>query len=511
MANKNKGVMAQYGSVIGPGVGLVIAILLIAAVVVTNKVGEQRETLVSTTSQVQSRIKDTDTTMGVPDLQKMDATAFAPKKTAMVPSPAPDLSRYPVSWDIEIEAGIDRFAQLDTDNSGGLSEEEWKKGDDFGRPGPRGVFKNWDRNGDNAISREEFENPPTESAGGQTFDDLNKDGQNGLTVEAGEITAKQLEEMDRDENGSVSKEEYERWKKDGPLVRYGLGPVTDVTAVFDPATFQVHVSWTAPAGITAPPDLSYFIYRRAPATMKKRERDWGKKVEKYNAWESARDEWLRQTAKVNAKGEPDPNGEPDPKNRTWKELIPRERQNEFYASASGNPEPDLPPRTTEWEYVAKVTETEYADTTFELGVTYIYAVRAATQETLRKGTKSHPETVNGEKWSVSDPAEQSGRPIMVRGRVVMALGGAAGNNRATVKLSQRVLLVSGDSAAWYRLTIQEDVTSEPQTEIGGVYGIAELKARSPELVALDGGPGGLELLPADFSIDFKTGLTFLQY
>ncbi len=511
MAKNNKGAMAQYGSVIGPAVGLLIAVLLIVAVVVTDKVGEQRETLASATSQVQSRIKSTETDLGVPDLPKMDATAFAPRGSATVPTPAPKLSSYPVSWDIEIEAGGDAFDKLDTDKSGELSEEEWRRGEDWGKPGARGQFKNWDRDGSGEISRSEFENPP-QGSGEQTFDGLKKNDDDVLKVEDGEINSKQLEEMDRNEDGAVSRDEYERWKKDGPLVRYGLVPVTDVTAVLDPTAFVVHVSWTAPSGFTAPPDMSYFIYRRAPATIKKRERDWSKKIEVLSAWETRRDEWLRKTARVNGKGEADPNGDADPQNRTWRQLLQREQWNSFYANGNNDPMPEVGPRPNEWEFVAgPITETEYNDRTFEPGVTYIYGVCAGTQETLRKGTKSEAETVpSGEKWNVSERAEQSGRPILVRTRVVMALGGASGNNSATIKLSRRALLGTGESAAWYQIIIEEQVASVPPAETGGVYGVAELKARNYQVLALDGGPGGEGMLPPDFSIDFKTGFTFVQ-
>jgi len=132
---------------------------------------------------------------------------------------------------------MQKLQEIDANADGKLSRDEWldlflkldKNGDEyltmqevmsaFGGPGRgRGKFgerlKQMDKNGDGAISREEFEGPP------QFFDRLDRDGDGQISAEEMKAIAERFGQggqgapggkalrMDQDGDGKISREEF---------------------------------------------------------------------------------------------------------------------------------------------------------------------------------------------------------------------------------------------------------------------------------------------------------------
>ncbi len=520
MAKQTKGAMAQYGSMLGPVAGGVIAVLLIVGAVMTDKVSEHETSLRQINQTVQNRLDDSQTTQPTPELPAPLAVnrSLNPREGGArdLPVPVDGLRRYPVSWDVSIEAGaLGIFDRLDVDQTNGLSEAEFRSWEGYDPNDNARQFRHYDRNGDGVIDRNEFANPPERP---KTFDELNANGGEYLDA-PGEITQSQLEAMDHDQDGRVSRADYEKYLREGPPKLFDLPLPANLRVELDPIRMEVQIAWEAGSAGGVPEDLEYWIFRRSPEARERQMAEYRRRINEHekllNEWTSRMNAWLRQTAKVNAQGQPDPNGADHPEGKTWGEVVQGVQQRRaMYATATGDKELTFPQQPPEWEPVARTTGTTFVDRSFDLGVTYTYAIRATTSATLRRG--SNFELVSfgeeAEKRKATALVIQQSPPVLARNRIEVAWQGAIGS-AGSVRLTQWLRLQGQGGVSWYRISIVESRLDPADTpSVGGEYTIAQLTARDATLTDAEATPAGTvaEVLPADMRVDFRTGYTFIR-
>lgn len=510
---KKSGGLAQYGSILGPVAGLLVALVLIAVAVFTDSVSKLKDELTGQNQRVSTALSSKDVMTEAPNLATPDqvSSALTADKGGAdrVPRNVDALLKTPISWDVRIEAGEqDEFDQYDENQDKYWDEREFRATPYYSGPAPRNDFKKWDKDSDGKISRSEHSTPPGNPE--EIFtNQLDKDG-NGH-IDESEMSAAEIKKMDFDQDSKVTLDEYKRYDAGERPEFYNIGDPSGVTAVFDQAKMQITISWEPPTQTDLPPDLKYLILRRAPETVEKRQKEYGKRVLEYQnllkAWEGRRDAWLNTAAMVDAKGDPDPNGSAVP-DKTFKQVLTRSKWDAAFAlwaerSGSADPKPREPERASEWEFVTETTQTTHDDNTFDLDVTYTYAVRAVTGKELFKGI---PFEVY-ESYKSSKRISQDGHPVLVRNRIEMSWqSGSEGGG--TVLLTQWVNIRDAGNVNWYRISII--VTVDPDNvDVGKEYTVAELLNLNVSMSTADGTPATpKEVLPADLKVNFNTRSRF---
>lgn len=500
---KSSGALAQYGPVAAPLAGVVFAIIFIAGAVVTSGISEGTEKLSATVATVRKQMdnpKAGESESNIPLVDNVTASLTPGKgDNWTTPQGSRNLLALPITWDVQMEdAEKDEFAYYDENADGYWDPLEFQRTPYFGRPTDDGKFENWDRDPtDGQISRKEHKDPPRSNR--EAFDEADTNDDGFLTAKDGEITTEEEYNWDRHPfDGKIDFTEYE--KRYDPKDEVDFGPVSNVQARLDPATMEIVVSWSDPDLATAPADLAYMLERRAPETVAKRMSEWRKKVQVFNqqlrAWEEAFDKWY------NAPSDADP----EKKN---KDVIPNRNQ-AMAQFAKSQAKPVQPPQPSEWEPVnaTPLTGNEYRDNSFDLDVTYTYAVKMATKSNPKRGQRAVQDEALPDWYIFPDRVATEGHPVIVRNRVEMKTGGVSPPN-GTITLITWHKVSSGDTHAWYRVQVSEIFGPENDV-IGGKFNMAALRDRSVKMFDTAGTEvNPAELLPADTEIDFSTGFRFV--
>ncbi|MCB9894669.1 MAG: hypothetical protein H6839_09480 [Planctomycetes bacterium] len=508
MAQENSSnALAQYGPVGAPIAGVVFLILFVAAIVMTSGISDGKDSLQNSVKAVRAKLEDTKVsppkggTIPLPDsvtatMQVGEADAWKPAAGSRLPL------GMPIFWQVTMDAKPqDEFAQFDTNGDGSWDQIEFQQTSYFTGPAPRNEFKNWDRNQDGLISKEEYKDPPKDPT--EAFAELDKSGDGFLTSKDGEITAEEERTWDRgDFDGKIDFQEYiDRYK---PHDEVDVGAVENVAAKIDPATMEIVVTWDDPAVDTVPPDIQYFIERRAPETVEKRRSEYRKRVQKYTealrAWEDRFDKWWNTT---DAEGK-------KPNKQMWPKKSDAEKE---YLRSTSDMKPVMPKEASDWEEVAgPISGNEYRDTSFETGVTYTYAVKMATQKGLKRGVKgAKDDRYPG--WSFSpDRTVTAGHPVIVNNRIAMGFAGSSADS-ANISLAKWHSVVDESvdppKVTWYRVQIVEKVDAD-NAAVGGVYTMTQLKDRGLKMLDIAGTEvNPQEILPGDTKIDFDTTYRFV--
>jgi hypothetical protein len=510
---KKSNTLAQIGPVAAPLAGLAVAIVLIAVALLTSSVSDASDELATAVATTRKNLESsavTDGGAGIP-LAENVRNSFARTGTNdwKVDAGNSSLLALPVKWEVTMDTPIgDRFAQMDVNADGLIGSDE------FSRELPpewvgtlKAKFENWDRlneSGDNKpdgfIDRKEYADPPTSPE--ETFQAMQKpdpaDEKNEvLTSKAGEISKDDEYKWDRYPfDGKIEFQEYaDRYK---PHDERGLGAVEAVEAKVDAASMAIVVTWSDPKIDDKPEDIAFMILRRAPETVAQREAAWRQEMVKFNKaledWDKAFDTWYTSPsdadpAKTNKQAYPDKNKAKD----------------EY---AKKNPRLVAPDKPSEWENVTKdpVTGNEYRDSSFELGVTYTYAVYMGTKRFPKREQKVVTRAANPDWFFYAERQEATGHPVIVRNRIEMTWAGASPPN-GTVELKTWYKLPDG-SNTWYRVQISEIL--EPDAVVGKAYNMAALKDKKVKLFDTAGTElNALELLPKDAVVDFTTGFEFV--
>ncbi|MBX3458723.1 MAG: hypothetical protein KF696_02015 [Planctomycetes bacterium] len=514
--------LSQYGSIIGPVGGVVVAIGLVAAILVTDNVSDAKDALAKQNNRVKASLEATEVNNAPPGLegpaQVKPTLEVAKGNPDALPGPADGLLRLPITWDVTLE-GVqeDEFEQYDENKDGKWDLNEFRRTPYFLEQPPVNDFNAWDKNKDGGIDREEYNNRPGDLR--KNFDRLKKNADDVLKVEDGEITSQQLREMDENQDGQVTFDEYRRWFNEGPVKIFALSSPSSLGVSFDPRAMTVNLSWSGASGGDLPDDLGYIIYRRAPEDADRARVEYGKRVQEYSrldsAWEGRMKAWLDAPAKLKA-GKPHPEGEADPNKKKFRDYVGRSAadQRKAYqeykvAEGKADPAPVQPSPPEEWNAVntTPVTGTSHSVQEFELDITYTYAVVAVTQRNLYRGTKYTDVKVGNDTYKASERVVQEGHPLRVRARIEMGdMGAGAAEGSGVIRLSRWINVSTGDSTNWYRASIRVSVSQGDP--VGAEYSLAELRDRNLELVDLTGTAANLEVLPSDTRIKFATGYRF---
>lgn len=519
MANATKGgFLAKSGGILGPVVGAIIGVLLIVGAIVTDEMTSKKSQVNNAARMVGDRLRSNDE-QEQPDSMPAPSQVGHALRPSMeyrqdLPRAVDSMLQLPMAWEVRIAAPEeDIFATY------GSSGQGWTP-DDFATARRenseriQGEFADWDHNGDGSISRAEFES----GRSGDPEDDFNRLDKNGdgfLTV-PDEITPQQFRDMNWEQHDHhITKKVYIRFRSEGAAQIFAFGEPQNFRVVVAPERMEVRLSWDAPTADNLPPDLGYFIERHAPLTVDARRRQYAQDIAAHtrlqNEWDQRRDRWLDSTAILNDRGEPDPNGSPDEESRTFRQAVPRARWETAYvawSAAQGQPDPQpvAPPPPTAWEVVAgPIQSTDYVDNTFELGMSYRYAVRAVTKSVLLRGT---PSVDFGNDFKASEQIEAASPPVLIRNRIAMGVQGFQ-MNAGTIRLSQWMAL-RGETTTWYRITVIANVDTDANREVGGNYSLRDLTSRDATMHDVDGNEAdAVALLPENIRIDFTTGFRFL--
>jgi hypothetical protein len=499
---KSSGALAQYGPVAAPLAGLLLAILFIAGALMTSGISEGNQKLSATVQSVRKQMDNPKAEVTDTDIPLVDTVTASltpgPNDSWKTPAGSHNLLALPITWDVQMEGPQkDEFAQYDENNDGYWDQMEFQRTPYFGRTTADGAFVNWDRNPvDGLISREEYNDPPRSDR--EAFDELDKNQDGFLTAKDGEVTTEEEYNWDRHPfDGKIDFQEYvDRYK---PKDEVDLGPATGVQARLDPATMEIVVTWNDPDLATAPADLAYMLERRAPETVAKRMTEWRKKVQEYNAklraWEGRFEKWW--------------NAAPAEGQKSNKQLFPRKPDAEKeYAKSDAKPVPQ--PQPDEWEpvNVTPFAGNEYRDNSFDLDVTYTYAVKMATKSNPKRGQRAvQDESLPG--WYVyPDRVATEGHPVVARNRVEMKWSGAAPPN-GTIQMITWHKVSVGDAHSWYRVQVTE-IFGPDNDVIGGKFNLSQLRDRGVKMFDTAGTEvNATEILTSDAEIDFTTGFRFV--
>lgn len=505
--DREPGALAKFGPIGAPALGAILMIAFIAIAFMAGDVDTAQTTLVSKATALNSRVESKKNAMDKPALPDVKETGVAlgpedRERWAGAPESAEAKTiDLPLRWVLEVESPeLDEFQKYDEDKS-----KYWDE-DEFRRASKDGEFAEWDKDGDGKISREEFEDPPVGRE--DRFKELDVNGDGVLTE--GEISAEDVETYDRS-NPRDGKVTLEEWLDTTPKAEFDLAAPTVVDVRFDAKKMEIVVTWTEGDMADKAPDLGYIIERYSPETLKERQDAYGalqlKHTQKLRDWKSKFEEWWKTDAK-DEEGNPVTDSDGNP--QTWKELYPRRRDAEDIFIKT-TPRPVSPPKPSDWEVVnldAPINGTEYRDTKFKLDVSYRYAVRAATRETLKPGVSPDKEV---EGLQLSARVEQTAPPIRIRDQVEMAFGGRAGSDAAYIDLKRWHRLKTmpdGAETAWVRVKVRlllDLETNSNGVDIGDVYGASALKDLKAEFIV--GGQktdAGWDLLDSGEKVDFTT-------
>lgn len=521
MANATKGgVLAKSGGILGPVLGAVIGVLLIVGAIMTDEIATRKSEVTNAQRVVDDRLRRGDVEQQPEALPTPAHVAAAlrprPEPRQELPMLVTSMNELPIAWTVNIAAPeVDVFARYSSDGQTWTREEFTTARREVGGR-ITGSFEDWDRNRDDAISRQEFDQGPRGNAD-EEFRKRDLDG-NGRLEAPAEITEQELRDMDWSQQGWVEIDDYRRFVAEGPAKIYNFGDPADFRVVVDPARMEVRLSWSPPSAENLPPDLKYTIERYAPLTVEARRRQFAQDISEHqrrlSEWDGRRDRWLDSTAVLNDRGEPDPNGTPDADGRTFRAVVQAVRRDAAYvawSNAKGEPDPQpvAPRQPTDWEVVnnVPVQETEYVDNTFELGVSYVYAVRAVTESILLKGTPSND---LGGGLQGSDRVESTSAPVLIRNRISMGLRGVAGDS-GTIQLTQWLAVRGAENeTSWYQISVITPVDTGANRAVGGNYSMRDLADRSVKMSDVDGREANAaDLLAQNARVDFTTGFSFL--
>lgn len=506
---QSENALAKFGPIGAPVLGVVVALGVIVGVIVTSGLGEKQTTLEQSLSSLNSKLDSSDVTQDIgaeiPDASSVKAAMDqrAPGNWKGAPE-SRKLLELPMLWRLQLPKGnMDEFDQYNTDGQEGWSEYEFEQTPYYKMPGKMGQFKEWDKDKNGVISRDEHKYPPLDDD--QIFQGLDTNG-DGI-LKAPEISNDEVQAWDRPDadnnyNNEINPDEFRR--RNEPKDVRNLMSASDVQVVENRDAMEIVVSWTAPSGADVPEDQSFFIYRLAPETVEQRKSEHRQRIlrftERDREWKKARDAWWDEMIEVE-----DPNNAGGTIKKKRSVVLAGKNKDTEYAAA-GNPPPVQPEEPTEWELVTEspVSGTEYRDTSFEGGVTYTYAVYTATQKMLLRGQKPH-DTVNG--WKVAAPAVQTSQPVMVSVRTWVEY---ANHNADAVNLRlsrwHRVVSDQGDHVGWHRFQIEVSVASDGI--VGRKYKMAEMSGlklkvfnnQRQEVTASD--------ISSKNEVDFSTGWAY---
>lgn len=513
--------LAQHGNIIGPVGGVLVALLLIAAVAATDNVSDAKNKLAAENTRVKAALESTEVNNDPPGLEgpgQVKPTLEAGKgNVEALPAAADGLLRTPIAWDVKLDEGdTPEFERYDENRDTYWDEQEFRRTPYFNEPPPVGDFKAWDKDTDGRISRTEYDNRPGSPE--ENFERLDKNGDKVLDEKDG-ISAQEIRDKDFDQDGKVTLEEYIRWTKEGPPKIYAFGEPSGLTATLDPRNMTINLSWNGVPGDRLPDDLGYFILRRAPEYLERAKSEHGKRVQEWvrlnDAWEKRMKSWLDSPAKLKD-GKPHPEGEADPAKKNFRAYVGRtvadqRRAYQEYMKASGEPDPApvQPKEPAEWDVIntTPIVGTSYSTSNFELDITYTFAVMACTLRDLDKGAKFNNYELGDQVYKVSAQSMQEGHPLRVRSRIEMADGGlATAEGMGKIRLTRTINVTSGETTNWYRASIELEV-GENQP-LGAVYTMSELRQRGLKLVDLAGTDANIEILPGETRLNFETGYRF---
>ena len=534
MAHESKSdLLAQYGPIGAPVLGVLLAIILIGVAVGTSGVSDAENKLKTSIKQVDDKRSSKavsasgGSSIPLPDSVK---TSFAGRagSAPTVGDGSRKMQELPIAWQVVMAVPPENeFAKADENGDGFIDKREF---DRWAQPTDdplRREFKNWDRNDDGLISPAEFADPPTSDE--DRFRELNKNGDKFLTG-PDEITDKEAYDWDRYPfDGKITLEEYkDRYK---PRTERDYGPVQNVIARFDPVRMVVVITWDNPDVAKVPEDIVFMIQRRAPETVEKRKREHRQQLIRfqdrdreymtgYREWAET---WLAQDyqdGEGNRVMVPIPDAPEDAETRERPKTNGEQFQTETqrvreYERITGKQRPSQPQEPSEWENVPgadRVSGNEHLDPTFDLDVTYTYAVRMRSAMPPDRGQPGVP-LPNSEGWYAmpeSTRVVQSGQPVFVRNQLGIAQV-TRGMNNATFALTQWLKVVdTNDVHSWYRVQITE--TAEAEAGIGGNYRTAQLKERGLKLLDVSGTEVAdpWSILPSNLALDYSTQFRFIM-
>ncbi|MCB9934891.1 MAG: EF-hand domain-containing protein [Planctomycetes bacterium] len=496
---KSTGALAQYGPVLAPLAGVALALIFIVAAVMTSGIDEGSDKLSGTLQSVRKQLDSTKAEPPKDPIPLADnvSAALEPRQGEdwKAPEGSKKLLALPIEFSIVMDGPKpDEFNQFDENKDGFWDPREWGESPHSIDPGEKGKFENWDRDKDGLISRKEYDDPPTNAA--EQFDALDTNDDKRLRAKDGEITQQEEHDWDRSPfDGEIDFSEYERRYE--PHEEVEFGPVSGVEAKIDPATMEILVTWQDPGVAKVPKDLTFLIERRAPQTVAKRRSAHSKKVAEYlekdRQWEARFNKWWNDSTA-------------DDTGKTRKQKWPRQAQaQEQYEKETGDSRPVQPEEPSEWEVVNWVTGNEYRDSSFDLDVTYTYAVTMATKSDADRGQRYSKK----EGWNIfPDRTAADGHPVIVRNRVEMKWSGAAPPN-GTISLVTWHKVTENDVNSWYRVQVTEAFGPD-NPNIGGKFKLTDLKSRGVKMFDIAGAEvNAAVLLPADTEIDFSTDFKFV--
>lgn len=493
--------LASFAPVGAPILGVVLAIVFIVAIVMTSSISENRDALQKTVTTVSTRMGSTDVEAPewgeIPDANTVTVALNPAPENTWKPSAATPLLKLPVKWIVELEAPPqDIFQQYDRNGDG-----FWDKNEFASTPYATGAdkdlanFDNWDRNPeDGRISESEHNDPPRSDV--TVFEEeLDTNPKDGYLTAPDEITQAEVDKWDRHPyDGKISLEEYRR--RFEPREERDLGAVSNVRVAVDPATMEIVVTWDEPQVQDMPADIVYYVERFAPQTKAERESEYRRRMAKYleewRPWNDRFQAWWRGSTEDG---------------KTRRSLFPREDEaKKKYVEETGDNPPQEPAKPEDWEVVTEtagelVSGTEFRDRSFDLEVTYTYAVRMLTKAPPKKGQASNEKLIP-DYYAYPERTVQEGHPVLVRNRIEMRWKSQAGAN-ATVLLSKWHRI--GEDQ-WYKLRISQ--TLEPDQTLGGNYSKATLADMDGVLIDTSGVEVGLDLLE-EGNVDFSTGFTYV--
>lgn len=564
MTTENKSnPLAQYGPVGAPALGVVLAIVFIVAAVMTSGVSEKKDELQARISDISRTLQSQDAVEDIPPPPLTDSVSRSldpDTRDFDVQTPAGLLRvvNHPIEFDVTMEPPPeDTFAEYDTNKDGYWTEDEWRQSPVFPDP----PFAEWDRDGDGLISEAEFDEGPRQDER-TVFDELDKNGDRALEPGTDDITPEDVEKWDRyPYDGKIDFDEYKlRWE---PNPAREFGPVENVEAATDYDAMEIVITWEEPNVGNLADDVTYIIERRAPETVQQRQRDYNRRMRDYRdrlrEWEESNfepwysqlssdykrnnnlrtrtralehfkeldfDQWwssagrdYRQDLGIEVPSQDAAPEEANEVNARAKEMA----RDEVWPQINLTP-PTAPAPISEWEVVMTgVSGTEYRDNTFEMNVTYTYAVR---METDVPPVKAQVELVNdkpgetlesNKNFAFHDRTASSGHPVRVQNHISMSYAASSGTESdQTVDLYLETWHKVVDESAsppdhtWYRAQVLVRVASDER--VGGVFNRAEILAHSGKLLSAAGDElNAGELLPAEVEVDFDTGFRFVVF
>lgn len=471
------------------------AVLMVVFVLVAFVVGDTdspKRKIDDVVSQVNGKLNDQKAPNPAPELKGVQGLRGADKSFGVVvPGAIPPriadehkILDLPLQFRVLVqdpETDARGFEACDADKDGRLSTYEYENTAKYAA----GIkFRTLDKNRDGYLSQSEYDATPSKEDIDFDRFDKNDDGVLSQREYEDGTGNSDFAAKDKNKDGMLSREEFGAKPVEKPLA--DLGAPSGVKASADAKKFEIAVSWSAPSLGNAPDDLGYWVLRKSPRDLEDRKRRY--RTDDLPKWQKRADDW-------------------DKERKAWK------GSDEAFLAKFG-PRPVRPPEPSEWELLnlTPVKESSFIDITFKPEYTYIYAVRATTQEKLKPGTAADLAFAAG--YSTSAQAVMTGRPVVVYNRVQMSWAAKPSDTAVKIKL-RKFHAING---AWRPVEVTQEV--QQGEEIGGNWDVATMKSRglNPIVVLESSAPDAKpspELLKALESsrekVDFTTGWNFNQW